>query len=139
MKLLTKNTDYAIRALFVLAKNKDGYLSVRDIAKQQKIPYEYLRKILRVLIKEKLVESKKGGGGGFHIKTKPENVSIIDVIKVFQGDIELSDCMFRNRICENRKSCVLRKNIKRIEKVVEKEFKGITIAGLLTDMEKGRN
>ena len=90
------------------------------------------------MIKEHLVESKEGGKGGFRIKEPAKRKSAADLIKMFQGKIELSDCMFRRKICGNRKDCVLRKNIKRIEDIVEKEFKSITIAGLLNDMAKRR-
>ena len=58
MKLFTKHTDYAIRALLELAGSKDEFLSARQIAKQQRIPYQFLRQILQGLIKNKLVISK---------------------------------------------------------------------------------
>ena len=40
MKLITKNTDYAIRALMVLAKHKGEYVSAREIAGEEKLPYQ---------------------------------------------------------------------------------------------------
>ncbi len=134
MKLLTKHTDYAIRALMELAKNKDKFLSVQQIAKQQRIPYQFLRRILQGLVKNKLIISKEGSRGGFKIDKDPSLVSIVDVITIFQGNIQISDCMFRKKLCDNRSSCVLRKQINRIEKLVVKEFKGISIGRLLRDL-----
>jgi predicted ArsR family transcriptional regulator len=67
MKLITRNTDYAIRALLVLADKEGEYVSAREIAEEQDIPYEYVRKILQELIKEKMVVSKEGGKGGFRL------------------------------------------------------------------------
>ena len=136
MKLLTKHTDYAIRALLELAKNKDEFLSARQIAEQQRIPYQFLRQILQGLIKNKLVISKEGSRGGFRIDKNPNLMSIVDIIAIFQGNIQLSDCMFRNKLCANRSSCVLRKQINRVEKLVDKEFRGITIGRLFKDLEK---
>ncbi|MDP8216734.1 MAG: Rrf2 family transcriptional regulator [Candidatus Kaelpia imicola] len=136
MKLLTKHTDYAIRALLGLAKDKDKLLSAREISKQQHIPYQFLRQILQKLIKSKLVISKEGAGGGFRINNDPDLMSIVDIIAIFQGNIQLSDCMFRNKLCVNRSSCVLRKQINRVEKLVTKEFEAITIGRLLKDLRK---
>lgn len=133
MKFLTKNTDYAIRALLVLSSNKEGFISAKQMADEQDIPYEYLRKILQQLIKEGLVLSKGGGRGGFQIKKDPKKIKVIDVICIFQGDLQLSDCMFRKKLCSNRAHCVLRKNIKRIERVVIDEFGGMTIQSLMDD------
>ncbi len=131
MKLLTKNSDYAVRALIVLAGNKTTFLSAREIAKQQDIPYQFLRRILQKLIRKKLVVSKEGGSGGFKINANPKDMSIVDIIRIFQGNVQLAECMFRREICTNRPTCVLRKEIKRVEKIVEKEFSGITLARLL--------
>ncbi len=131
MKVLTKNSDYAIGALVILAKNKDKFLSAREIAVRQKIPYQFLRRILQELIRNKLVVSREGGSGGFKIDADPKKVSIVDVIKIFQGNIRVSDCMFRRKICQNRSNCILRKEIKRVERIIAKEFEGITLARLL--------
>ena len=51
MKVLTKNTDYAIRALMVLAKDRNNFLSAKKISIGQNIPYQFLRRILQGLIK----------------------------------------------------------------------------------------
>jgi Rrf2 family protein len=135
MKLLTKETDYAARAVMNLAKQADGFLSSRDISAQENIPLHFLRRILQALIKAGYVESKEGVTGGVRLKAKPGDIKIADLIRLFQGDIELAECMFKKRICSNRKTCVLRKRIKRIESMVTREFEGITVQDLLQDLE----
>jgi len=137
VKLLTKNTDYAVRALMALATSGDRFISAREISKKQDLPYQYLRRILRELIKNRIVLSREGGGGGFMLKMSPEKLYLVDIIKIFQGNIQLSECMFRNRICNKRSGCVLRKRINKIEKKVIAEFSGITIKTLLQDMGAG--
>jgi len=131
LKLVTKNSDYAIRALVVLAQNKGNFVSAREIAQQQGIPYQFLRRILQQLIRNKLVVSREGGRGGFKLKAKPKDVSIVEVMKIFQGKIQLSECMFRKKICANRSSCILRKEVRRVEDIVKRELKGVTLAKLL--------
>ena len=135
MKFLTKNTDYAVRAILGLAGNPTVFVSSREIADKQKIPYQFLRGILQVLIKNGFVESKEGAGGGVRILKDAAEIKIIDLIKLFQGEIELSECMFRQKICENRNTCVLRSEIKRIEEMVNKEFGDLTIQKLLEKLK----
>ncbi|MBU1044594.1 MAG: Rrf2 family transcriptional regulator [Candidatus Omnitrophica bacterium] len=136
MKLLTKNTDYAIRALIELTVHKEEYLSARSIANKQKMPFQFLRSIMQELIKYKIVSSKEGVKGGLKLIADPAKIKIVDIIRIFQGEIELSDCMFQQKICENRKTCVLRKEIKRIEKLVENEFGKLTVKGLVKKISK---
>ncbi|MDD4956934.1 MAG: Rrf2 family transcriptional regulator [Candidatus Omnitrophica bacterium] len=131
MKLLTKDTDYAVRALIELGVSGETYVSAREISEKQQIPYQFLRRIMQDLIKGGLVKSKEGGGGGFRLRGHPLKIKVADVIRMFQGEIELSECMFRKKICANRPHCVLRSNIKNIEAKVIKEFEKITIGQLI--------
>ena len=134
MKLLTKNTDYAVRALVTLAGEEGGkneFVPIRKIAEKQKIPYQYLRNIVQILIKNKLVKSKEGATGGVKLNKRPDKIKMTDLINIFQGDIQLSECMFRKKICHNRKTCPLRKEIKGIEKIVKNEFAKLTIQKLI--------
>jgi Rrf2 family protein len=131
MKVLTMNTDYAIRALLVLAKRQDTYTSAREIAGLQNIPYQYLRRILQILIGNGLVESKEGAGGGVRLVKDASKIEVAAVIRMFQGDVEISNCLVRGEICSNRNTCVLRREMKRIEKMLNDEFGKITIRSLM--------
>ena len=104
MKVLTKNTDYAVRALTSLAKSRKAFESAREIADNQKIPYQFLRRILQKLIHADLIASKEGFGGGVKLKVKPSKIKVSDIINIFQGSIELSECMFRQETCCNRQT-----------------------------------
>ncbi|MCP4050130.1 MAG: Rrf2 family transcriptional regulator [bacterium] len=131
MKLLTKDTDYAVRALIVLALDKKKFVSARKISDTQDIPYQYLRQILKKLISSKLIDSREGIGGGVQLVADPAGITILELINIFQGELELSDCMFKKQECPKRGSCVLRPEIKRIEETVCTEFQKITIKDLL--------
>ncbi len=135
MQLLTKQTDYAIRALIELARDKDTLLSARAISERQKIPYQFLRRTLRVLKQNGIIESREGADGGVKLGRDPGDISVTDVTNIFQGKIELSSCMFRRKICQNRETCVLRPEIQRIQNMVEKEFTGLTIEKLVDKLE----
>jgi len=65
MKLITKQTDYAIRALGAMAKEKDSIFTTSFLAKKLKISKPFVRAILQKLNKEHMLVSYKGKGGGF--------------------------------------------------------------------------
>ena len=135
MKLLTKQTDYAIRAVLHLARHRNAFVASRTIAKAEDIPLQFLRRTLRALTGAGLVESREGVAGGVRLKAAPGKIKIADLIRLFQGDIQLAECMFRKRICSNRSTCVLRRRIRKIESIVTREFEGMTIRDLLRDLE----
>ncbi|NTV99636.1 MAG: Rrf2 family transcriptional regulator [Chlorobiaceae bacterium] len=135
MKVLTKKTDYAIRALLMLAESKDRYVSAKTISLDQEIPYQFLRGLLQELIRLGHIVSREGAQGGFMISRDPEEIRVKQLIEGFQGQVQVSECMFRKQVCANRAKCVLRHEIMRIEQVVNNEFDKITIGSLLRNLQ----
>jgi Rrf2 family protein len=131
MKLITRDTDYAIRALCYIAGKKEGIVAVSGLVKKLKIPRSFLRKILQVLNRKRLLKSYKGKGGGFILSVSPQKISLVQLIEIFQGRLRLNECFFKKSICPNRKTCQLKKKIDRIERYVINELKDISIASLL--------
>lgn len=130
MKLLTRETDYALRALAFMVANKDEVVAVSRLVWELKIPRPFLRKNLQVLEKKGLLRSNKGRGGGFSLAVSPKDISVLDLIEVFQGKFRLNECFLKRKICPNTKKCVLKKKIDRIERQVSRELSRIKISGI---------
>jgi len=131
MKLITRDTDYAIRALSCIAASGKRAVSVNDLAKELAIPRPFLRKILQALNRENLLKSYKGKGGGFRLVADPAKVTVFDIIEIFQGPFRLNEHLFKGRMCPRIKGCKLKKRIDSIEGQVIKELKNITITSCL--------
>jgi Rrf2 family protein len=134
MKLITRDTDYAIRALCYIAKHKKKIVCVTDLVKELKIPRPFLRKILQKLNKKKLLKSYKGIGGGFTLSRPPKKIFVTDLIRIFQGPVKLNEHIFKKSCCPHIKTCVLRKKLDKIETHVVSDLKSITIASLVKDV-----
>jgi len=130
MKLITRNSDYALRALCYISKHKT-VVAVDELVKKLGVPRSFMRKILQKLNKRKILESFKGQGGGFKLKVPAEKISIIKIMHIFQGQVELNGCFLKKAVCPNRGKCVLRKKLRLIEENVFKQLKDITIASLV--------
>jgi len=133
MSLINRNTDYAIRALVYLAREKDGVVAVSQLARAEKMPRPFLRRIMQVLCQNGLVVSHQGKTGGFSLKKKPTEISLGEVARVFQGKVDISQCLFRKLVCHNHQNCFLRKRLKKIEKIVVSELERTKIASFLTE------
>lgn len=131
MKLLTRDTDYAINALCYIATSKKKVVSVPELVHCLKIPRPFLRKILQILNKEGLLISYKGQGGGFKLALSPKKIFLIDLVNVFQGPIKLSDCLRKKKRCNKINICPLREKIDSVEKYIVSEFETITMASLI--------
>jgi Rrf2 family protein len=130
VKLITRNTDYALRAICYIAQ-QDKVVAVTELVKVLGVPRPFLRKILQRLSQKRILESYKGQAGGFRLKGQPQKIFIIEVMRVFQGEIALNGCFLNKHVCPNKGKCILRKKIKLIEDDVFTQLKRINIASLI--------
>jgi len=131
VKLITRDTDYALRAICFIVKQKNKIVAVGELVKELKIPRPFLRKILQVLNKKGILVSYKGKGGGFSLAKPAEKIYLSDLMRIFQGRFQLNECLFKKVLCPNIRKCPLRKKMDKIEGYVIRELKPITIASLL--------
>ena len=132
MKLITRDTDYALRAICFLGKHKGRIIAVSKLVKELKIPRPFLRKNLQALNKKGILESTKGKGGGFSLARSPKKIFLLDVIEAFQGPFRLNECFFKKSVCPHTKRCKLKKKIDAIERFVLKELGTVTIDFLIS-------
>ena len=131
MKLITRDTDYAVRATCFIAANENKVISAADMVKALGIPRPFLRKILQTLGRKHIIKSYKGPGGGFKMTASPKKVTLVSIIETFQGPISINECFFKKSLCPNRNSCVLKRKIDNIERYVMRELGSITIGELI--------
>lgn len=131
MKLITRDTDYAVRALCYIARQKNNIIPVSDLVEKLGVPRPFLRKLLQTLQKEGVLDSHKGKGGGFILAAKPKDISLCGLIEIFQGPVQVSEHLFKKKKCIYLKRCKLKKKIDEIESYLIKELKSINIARLI--------
>ncbi len=92
--MLSKKSQYAFKALTYLSeKYKEGPVLISEIAAKRKIPLKFLESILLELKKADILDSKKGKGGGYFLKQKPEKVKVSTVIRLINGPIAMLPCV----------------------------------------------
>ena len=97
-----KKNQYALRAIFELAKHMDqGPIKISDIATAQSIPLRFLEVILNQLKASGIVDSKRGFYGGYFLVKPPNQVSVGDVLRFLSRDLSPSDCI----ACVSKTSC----------------------------------
>jgi len=106
MKLSTKIT-YGVRALFDIAYHSCGMpAKVNDIARRQGISPRYIEQIFICFKKAGIIRTVRGPKGGYMLDKKPEEVSIGDIIRAIEGNIELVGC--KSTTAGGEDECVVR-------------------------------
>jgi Rrf2 family protein len=136
MKLINRDTDCAVQALIYLARSGGKIRDTSRIQKELELPRPFLRKILQILKHKGIVESVKGNGGGFRLNRKPEEIFLLDLMRVFQGDFRFTECLFRKKLCRNIGRCPIRKQLGKVETLLVSELSGVTVRTLLNSMDQ---
>jgi Rrf2 family protein len=84
---LSAKADYAVRAAVDLAAATQVPVRAEDIAEHQRIPLNFLVKILHELRLAGLIYSQRGPEGGHQLARPAEEITIADVLRAVEGPL----------------------------------------------------
>ncbi|MFN0293834.1 RrF2 family transcriptional regulator [Pedobacter helvus] len=112
--MLSKKTKYAIKALVALGKNLDmPPMQISKIAEEERIPKKFLEQILLDLRNAGFLYSKKGAGGGYSLNKKPEDIYLVQILRLTDGPVAMLPCASLNFYhkcdeCKDELTCGIR-------------------------------
>ncbi|MCX8118484.1 MAG: Rrf2 family transcriptional regulator [Desulfobacterota bacterium] len=135
MRLSTKSR-YGVRAIFDIAYHSDGLeTQVKDISRREGISPRYIEQIFQKLKKGGIISSKRGPSGGYFLKKKPEEITIGDIIRITEGEINPVACVDpedSSRPCKRSGECITEIIWKGAGDRLKEYFDSITIQDLCT-------
>jgi len=103
---ITRQADYAVRAVLYLAKIDGGDRApTSQIAREQHIPPSFLAKIVSQLSVAGVVQTSRGARGGVSLSRPPSNITLLEVVEAIDGPIALNECVRNPNACEFCDSC----------------------------------
>ena len=131
MKLSTRSR-YGARLLVDLARNRNrGPVQIGEISKRQEISVKYLEQLIRPLKKAKLVTSVRGPKGGHLLSEKPENITLGQVVRLFEGQADLVECIRFPEKCPMSDDCQVRLAWRDATRALYEKLDATTIADLM--------
>ena len=134
--MLTMKTKYALKALAMLARaDKDSPVLIADIAEREGLPKKFLELILRELKQHGILESRKGRGGGYHLRRRPEDISLASIIRILDGPIAPVPCLSQTAYrrcegCADERTCGIRLVLKELHQSNLRILENTTLADL---------
>lgn len=95
--MLSKKTKYGLKALAYVAKHKgEDPVQIGAIAKSENISQKFLESIMLTLRKAGFLGSKKGKGGGYYLRRQPEEIKMVEVMRILEGPVSMVPCVSLN-------------------------------------------
>jgi Rrf2 family protein len=134
--MLTQKTRYSMLALTRLAREYGkGTLLINEIAESEKIPKRFLESILLELKKSGYLGSKLGKNGGYYLLKKPEEINLLEIIRLFEGTIAMLACTSEKYYkpcehCKDENTCSIRSTFKDIREYTFNKLVNTSLAEL---------
>lgn len=93
MRTLSKRTQYALRALYALARHAPEHpVLIADLSQSEDIPRKFLEQILLHLKQKGIVDSRRGRNGGYFLTQPPHCITLGAIIRAIDGPLAPLPC-----------------------------------------------
>jgi Rrf2 family protein len=134
--MLSKKSKYAIKALLALAEDTSKEpVRIGDLAEQEHIPAKFLEAILLSLRNAGMLQSRKGKGGGYRLARDPKQITVGQVVRLFDGPLAPVPCASQTAYvacedCEDEATCGVRLAMKDVRDATARILDNTSIASL---------
>ena len=140
MKISTRGR-YALRVMIDLAEHDNGsYIPLKEIVERQEISQKYLEGIMSDLSKSGLLEGQHGKGGGYRLCRAPETYTVLEILRVTEGELAPVSCMESGApVCQRAGRCKTLPMWRDFYNLIHSFFAGITLADLVQNEIQGND
>ena len=135
--MMSKKCKYALKALIHLGKEYGGGpVLTDDIARSEHIPKKFLELILLDLKHAGYVRSKQGSKGGYRLVQDPNQITLAEIYRLFDGAIALVPCVSQKFYekcddCPDEEACCLKPVFIEVREKTYESMASVTIKSFL--------
>jgi FeS assembly SUF system regulator len=136
---ITRLSDYAIVLLGAAARGERAEFTARSAAEHTGLPLPVVKKILKCLVRERVVESQRGTQGGYRLSRPATQIALAEIIDAIEGPFALTDCgqsAAEGEACEYVRRCGVQANWARVTGIVRRALASVTLADMIGPGER---
>lgn len=128
---LSKTVDYMVRCVLFLAQRGPGVSTDRrSIVAATGVPDLYFRKIVQQLSRAGVVRTSRGPRGGYALAAHPEELTLLRVVEIGNGEICMNDCAVNPGACGRSGTCTVHPVWQGLRRTVREALGAVTFAQL---------
>ena len=137
--LISTKGRYALRILVDMAEHqREGYITLQEVAGRQDISEKYLESIVRELVKGGIVSGQRGKGGGYRLCRPPEKIRVGDILRCTEGSLAPVACLTEGAVpCARTARCRTLEFWRGLNEVIDRYTASYTIADMMRTGQDG--
>jgi Rrf2 family nitric oxide-sensitive transcriptional repressor len=130
--MLSQTVEYALRAVCYLATRPGEPASTEEVAERTRVNAPYLAKIVQSLVRQGIIKSQRGVGGGIMLARAPEEMTVLEVVNAVEPLQRITTCPLGLK-AHGVRLCPLHQKLDDAYAAVEAAFASTTLADILAE------
>ena len=136
----SRMADYGVLLLGHFAQHEHALASTSELAETYHMPRPVVANLLKEFCKAGLLESQRGLHGGYRLARPATDISLLDVLSVIDGPVQLIDCAVldiagSSSQCGYEDVCPSRSPMRAVHRRIIDLLDGISLSELLKTHE----
>lgn len=111
--------------------------TARQLARETKIPYPTVVKLLKNLHRKKLLRSRRGVRGGYYLVRPAHQISVREIIEAGEGPLALTVCVAAANSCMMSSVCPAQSNWNKINQHIAGTLQELKLSALASRAVRG--
>ncbi len=109
---------------------------LKEIGHEMLIPPALLQRIVAELASGEFIRTQAGRDGGITLARAPKEITLLQVVEQFEGDLYLSDCILKPNECPFESRCPVHCQWVRLKNLLRDEMSRITFEQLVEESKQ---
>lgn len=128
---LTTRERYGVRFLMdVAVHQKQGFVTLKEVARRQAISEKYLWQVVNLLKKAGLLRAAAGPGGGYRLAKPAEAITLREIFDGLGSDTAIIACIDDPCVCPFSYACAAREMWIEIDEKIKQVLESFTLSDL---------
>ncbi len=131
---VSKLADYGMVILSVMSASPNKVMNAASISRASKLPEPTVSKVLKLLVKADILQSKRGINGGYIMLRSANDLSINEIIRAIDGPLCIISCVDTVKSdCKLFDSCTIRRGWGNVNKVLSDVLDNLKLSDMVLD------
>ena len=134
---ISKLADYAVVILSIMGRSDDELLSAAKLSALSRVPEPTVSKILKMLSKSCIIQSRRGIHGGYALSMDPSEITVESIINAIDGPVLITQCADGgDAVCSLGPDCAMRGRWNEVNCAIRDALSSVSLNSIMLDADQ---